>query len=717
AAEGTGAGSGLPRRAVSSVSNVHRVYLEAVDLDVFPVQSMPVSVSRGQTSVVPLSLTFTNGGGPGASDIRLRSLRLRLEDGQGTGIVPSELLSRVSVNEGTSVYLDRTSLETTGAEVDLTLATPVLITGQEPVTLSLRLDVSSTTLMPSFRVSLADSVTLVAEDANSGAPVVVHREGGAFPILSGVAQIVSEATELRVAGAAPQTVRLARGATDAPILTLTLVNPGVDAITSDVRVNTFGIGFEDTLGNAIPTPSARVRRVTVRSAIQTLATRDLTPQDGAVVTLVLSPPVAVPVNVPLDLTVSCDLADSTALGAFRVRLQPPGTVDAEDAITRDPVVVSYATDPILGSTFIVEAAAAAVVARGEPRIPASCPVGDADVHAMRVTLRHPSGPGTARIRVDGLTVQVRDETRAPLVPATYLDALRVVPGGLEIGSVPNPPSSGSSVAVPLAPFWIEPGDSMALDVRVDVSVNAPVSWLEIALPGSGIGAADANSGAPVPVTPAPGTDLPLVSGLTRLASPARDLVVGWEPLLPAVLAADGAEVAAARIRLANTAASGSGSIRLDRLRLQASDRSGNSLSLGSAVSSLRAYGGGSLWGVSDTLGSDSTLATVMGASALEIQAGATEVLEIRVVAQRPPGVDHFRIGLDGPGIGVVQPGGALLAVQVSPEPGSQFPFWTEAGTFTPSDLAASYSNFPNPFPAGRGRTTFAYYLRMDARVT
>jgi hypothetical protein len=94
------------------------------------------------------------------------------------------------------------------------------------------------------------------------------------------------------------------------------VNPGVDAITSDVRVNSFGIAFEDTLGNVVTAPYSRVERVTVRSAIQTLATRDLVPQDGANLTLVLSPPLAVPVNVPLDLTVEFDLADSAALGRF-----------------------------------------------------------------------------------------------------------------------------------------------------------------------------------------------------------------------------------------------------------------------------------------------------------------------------------------------------------------------------------------------------------------
>jgi hypothetical protein len=43
--------------------------------------------------------------------------------------------------------------------------------------------------------------------------------------------------------------------------------------------------------------------------------------------------------------------------------------------------------------------------------------------------------------------------------------------------------------------------------------------------------------------------------------------------------------------------------------------------------------------------------------------------------------------------------------------------WTAAGVFGSASLAQSYSNFPNPFAAGRGATAFAYYLRDAGLVT
>ncbi len=77
----------------------------------------------------------------------------------------------------------------------------------------------------------------------------------------------------------------------------------------------------------------------------------------------------------------------------------------------------------------------------------------------------------------------------------------------------------------------------------------------------------------------------------------------------------------------------------------------------------------------------------------------------------------LRVGLEQSGIGVVQPVIPVLAVSVNPAPGQVFPMWSEAVSLTPADLRDSYSNFPNPFAAGRQSTAFVYYLPSDAQVT
>ena len=66
---------------------------------------------------------------------------------------------------------------------------------------------------------------------------------------------------------------------------------------------------------------------------------------------------------------------------------------------------------------------------------------------------------------------------------------------------------------------------------------------------------------------------------------------------------------------------------------------------------------------------------------------------------------------------VVQPPGGLLSVAVGAESGQSLPFWTQAGNFSGTTLADSWSNFPNPFAAGREHTTLAFFLPRDGRVS
>ena len=92
-------------------------------------------------------------------------------------------------------------------------------------------------------------------------------------------------------------------------------------------------------------------------------------------------------------------------------------------------------------------------------------------------------------------------------------------------------------------------------------------------------------------------------------------------------------------------------------------------------------------------------------------------LEVRWVTAVSGYPATFRMGCAGSGVGVVQPASALLQVRIAPAQGRTFPLWTGAGSFGRAALRESYSNFPNPFAAGRGATSFAYYLRTAGRVT
>ncbi len=715
-AAGTGETSGLTRLALDTQSNTHAIFVEAEDLALLATETMPPSFGQGQTDVSPFQFRFTNT--DGASRVLVRALRIRVDDGAGQGIVPDELLSRVVLRVGEVVHLAKTELETSGDEVDLTLDLPLLVDGAEPVTLELLLDILPETLVPRFRVTVPGADYLAAEDATSGVPVSIFLEEGEFPLESGVAELELPATQLDVASGARALQRAAPGREGLPLQELQLENPGIEGLTADIRVPGFTVSLRDTSGALRLPPTAYLSRIRVRGPQHDYVDRSVGAGDDSTLVLSFSPLVEVPAGGALALEIECDLLAGSELGRFRLQLEADSLFFAQDASSGEPVPAVYQEPPLLGHEMWVEAQAETLLAAKLSGLPATVVVGDEDVSALALRIGHPGGLEQGRIRCDGLTVRCWDEARDSLPPANYIDRLRVFQGEQEIAVQADPPATGGSLYLPLPGLLLEAGDSLDLDLLLDVESTAPSSFLELAVDAAGWISVDANSGASVLLSPAPGEALPLASGLTWLESPARNLAVGLESLMPAVLTAWDYELPAALLSLRNAAPQGAGTIRVDHLVVRAAGRELDSLAVGTAASRVRAYlPGGQLWAESAELDPETGVALLEAGSELALTTGPALTLELRAVLREDADCASLRLGVNADDVGVVQPGNGLLQVQVQPEDGQVFPLWTQEGNFSPADLAASYANFPTPFAAGRESTAFVYYLDSPARVT
>ena len=330
---------------------------------------------------------------------------------------------------------------------------------------------------------------------------------------------------------------------------------------------------------------------------------------------------------------------------------------------------------------------------------------------------HPGGVEVGPLRVDSLAVRCVDEARAPLVPATWLDRLRVLWDGALAATVPDPPAFGNAIGVLLGPRTIEPGDTAVVTIVLDFELTAPAGTFELTLGASGVRASDHHTGRPAAPVPEPPAEFPFGSGLGRIVSPSRTLEVAFESLLPAFLASDGGSIGAARVILTNTATPGSSDILVDHLTLRGAGASGASVPLGAAIQRVIALRDGVPWAASATLGPDSLTATLVPGSPLAVPPGAPVALEIQLAPQAAPALESFRVGLDRADVGVVQPENPLLTVAVQAGPGLGFPFWSEAARFSARALGESYLNWPNPFAAGHAATSFSFYLPEPARVT
>jgi hypothetical protein len=443
----------------------------------------------------------------------------------------------------------------------------------------------------------------------------------------------------------------------------------------------------------------------------------LAAEDDTTIVLDLSPQLSLPVNTPLDLEIQGDITADATLGTFRVRLRDGSRFLATDANTRKPIPAIYATQPIDGPTIAVESPVDSLFARGEAMFPTTIIVGETGVAALRTTLRHPGAPQTARIRCDELTLRCRDEARGPLAAETFLDRVVLLWNDAEVAAVSAFEAGTDRVGVPLPGFLMEPGETGVLTVVVDVEASAPASFLELSITPEDLVCVDANTGFVAELLAEDGAEFPLASGLTRLEAPARELVVSLQSDMPALLYANGEEITAGRLHLDNTADEGAGAITVESLTVHGADRHGTAVPVGAVAERVLLFAGETLLASSDSLSADSTTAIVEIAPALLISPESDAPIEIRLAMHENSAEETFRLGVTGPGIGVVQPSSALLTVEVNAAQGQSFPLWTEVGNFSSADLAESFVNYPNPFAAGREATRIAFNLEQNARVT
>ncbi len=714
---GTGAVGGQPRHSLATASGMHRILHPAVPLGVYPVANLPFSINRGQTGVMPMTLTLINSGGTGTADIRLTRLVMTLDDGAGAPVVPADLITGITVAEGINVYCNVQDPELTGQSVTLDLTPPVVVTSQEPVTIGLRLDIRPDTAVRRFRASLVTDDDITAIDHVSLAPIDPLLLTGAFPVSSGTGNLVMQATGLVVTREDTAPITAGRGQEQVELLNLSLHGSGDIEFPADVRIGSFTVSLVDTLGRRLRDAPERIRRLCVNGSMAVHAEVLLQAASDSVVTFQLMPPVTVPVGgtaAPLRIVGQVP-ADAT-LGSLRLRLESSTLFDARDGNVGEPVPVSYQPTEIEGPLVTIQAPATVLEVSGTPRFPARLTIGATDTPALTLHLAHTAMVGTAAVAVDTLRLTCLSETRQPLDPSGTCDRLRVYWHGSLCADVAPSASADGVIRVPLTGVRIAAGEAADFDLVCDLEAATSAAGFELVLQGAGVVAHDVNLYTIVALIPGSTGTWPCTTGYARLVAPADELLVDVADRMPPLLAGDDSATELVQLVLRNGAPSGSGSLYLSGLTLRASDADGGARAMGETCREIIVRVGDTLWaGVSDLAVTDSTV-VLTGETPLSIPAGETVFATVLAKFREGAG-GALRLGLTQADLQASRPDGAAGLVRIRPAPGATFPFWTAAGHFSGLDLASSYINYPNPFAAGREATSFAFNLPQAADVS
>ncbi len=706
------------RRSIVTPTSSHRIYTPVERLELYPTANLPFSINRGQQGLVPLTLTLANPGDADVANAELKFLRLRfMEAEDGPDIMPFDLVDRIIVSEGTNVFFnsDTDAMTAFGADIMLAFSDSVVITGSEPVTLGLRLDLSLNSQVPSFLVSIEEAGWLIGNDAVNGADLTIVHGDGTFPVRTGQATLVAPATGLNVAVVPQDPVAAVRGQTEVLLAEISLSQSEVSDSSSSIDVGQMAFVFHDSSGTPLTVPARWLSRVSLRSAFQEHFSGVPVVESDSLVVFQLSAPVTITGTATVAIRLMADIATDSPLGLITPRLGPINHIDARDGNMNNPVPVIQTTAST-GPDLTVLGPAVSLTVSGTGAMPAQVSRGTRDLTALNLTLTNPGEPGTSFAAGDTIVLAFFNAARQPLDPAPYLDRLRILRGTDVMGLMIDPAAANGEIALSIAGGQLAPGQSADLQVNLDFKADSPVGTMEIVLGINGIRAIDSITGAPLLTLPAPGTSLPISSGVADLVVPADELMVNAASLMPPLLAPTGEAVAVFDLEFTNPAGAGSGGIELNALTLVQDPNKASGPDLGRLLAAAQLRLGDGIVASTTDLAASATSVTLVPGALLNVAAGETVKLVVEVILKDDAPTASLQLVLREDGITAGPPGGVGLEVRILPVSGEVFPFATAFGHVGAASLAESYANFPNPFAAGREPTNFAFSLLQDARV-
>ncbi|MBN1899194.1 MAG: hypothetical protein JW827_10475 [Spirochaetes bacterium] len=186
----TNIGYDFPMRTSHAVIQTN---LQAKEVNIGLINSMPTYVERNQTNVIAARLFFfsTNAS---VNDIKITELNLIVEDKSGSGIVPNSVISKVVIQKGPTVYLSDTTIESSGTNIFLDLASsPVFVPNLSSVTVNVKVTISPTVYATNFQLNLRTTNSITAKDMILNTYVAIKNSPGySFPMRTGNALIATK---------------------------------------------------------------------------------------------------------------------------------------------------------------------------------------------------------------------------------------------------------------------------------------------------------------------------------------------------------------------------------------------------------------------------------------------------------------------------------------------------------------------------------------------
>lgn len=131
----------------------------------------PKYINKGATNIELMKFYFSNPGDTMTASAEVYNMRLLVNDNTGAPVIPRDLFSKISLTDesGNIKYRVKTSdtIEASGNAVVFSMANTIVVPAASGVTVVVRVDISTTSVINNFRLSLGNISDVTGRDKNS----------------------------------------------------------------------------------------------------------------------------------------------------------------------------------------------------------------------------------------------------------------------------------------------------------------------------------------------------------------------------------------------------------------------------------------------------------------------------------------------------------------------------------------------------------------------
>jgi uncharacterized repeat protein (TIGR01451 family) len=682
------------------------------DIDATLADVAPIAVNRGQNNVeaIALDLAYTNFGALSAP-VEFGGVVIAVEDGGGSPVAPNSVLGEITIVSSTGSNQPFVLADSAANPLHLYITDPIAIEPGDSITLDVNMDIAPGAALAPFRLSIQAATDIGVDDANDGAPVPLAT-GASFPWATSVIDVELPADSVLVSSSAAGSFYANNGQDQVEIFRFTLLNNG-PAQTATEILRGVTLTFADD-GGAPIAPNDVIRSLSLSSSGSGLFFTDVVPSSGDELTCDLASELLLPSQAAQEITVTVDMRAFPAHGGFSVSLAAPSSVVARDQNDGGFVAVVPAPPavfPIPSATVLFQQPASGLATSHTSMVPQDILPSTFSVPLLDLSYSH-TDTAASSIIVDSLAMAFIDKSGNPVFPGNYFSELCVIHAGdtlsvlTSLSSVSHVVETRLSPPVTLAPQSFE-SFRMYLSSK---GIYTPVEF-QVRIDREHVVAWDANTGERIVSISG---NFPYFSDLARMQLAGDAVSCGLVSLVPANVTGRETGLPAFDFVVRNDNPPGYTPSQLRGLTVAVQNWRGATLDPSAIVSRAALTFGDSVYS-----------ATAIGASGIVFaipdgdvvtDPGSADTLTFAVDLSTA-GDQTFRFVVSDTADVDIRDAvtGDVLSARTIGDSG--YPLTTGlTHTLCTADETA-FTNYPNPFAAGRQNTRITFYLDDASRVT